>query len=146
MAVADKLVTIAENEQRVYDAGYVAGDADGYDRGTLDTQTEYNFWLAFTESGRRTSYSNAFANSDYSGRNIPLALCKPTVTSAYMFSNYKGATLPSGIDLSSMPRGTVNGIWNFCYNSLLTTFPDMGLPIQNKYGYTFYFCYYLKNN
>lgn len=144
MAVADKLVTIAENEQRVYDAGYVAGDDDGYDRGTLDTQTEYDFWLAFTESGRRTSYSNAFANSDYSGRNIPLALCKPTNVNS-MFYGYKGEYLPSGIDLSSVPRGTDNAIhWNMCHRSLLREFPDMNMPAAHTYGYTFYDCWNLR--
>lgn len=47
MSISDKLVTIAENEQKVYEAGY---------------QAQYDlFWDAFQANGTRTSYSYAFA-------------------------------------------------------------------------------------
>lgn len=48
MSIAEKLTTIAENEQKVYEAGKKA---------------EYNeFWDAFQSNGKRTNYYRAFAN------------------------------------------------------------------------------------
>ena len=65
MTIAEKLTTIAENEQKVYDAGYSAGQADGgYNEGfDAGKQAEYNrFWDAYQANGTRTGYSNAFYN------------------------------------------------------------------------------------
>ena len=46
MSIADKLTTIAENEQKVYDAG---------------AKSEHDkFWDAFQENGKRTHYYNGF--------------------------------------------------------------------------------------
>ena len=47
MSIADKIVTIAENEQKVYDAGYSKGksetDGGGYDEGFSDgVKSEYD--------------------------------------------------------------------------------------------------------
>ena len=49
MSIADKLTTIAENEQKVYDAG---------------AKSEHDkFWDAFQENGKRVSYSNVFVEA-----------------------------------------------------------------------------------
>ena len=54
MSIANKLQMIAENEQKVYDAGYNKGKADG-------RQAEYDrFWDIFQQNGNRTSYNYAF--------------------------------------------------------------------------------------
>ena len=54
MSVADKLTTIAENQQKVYDAGYNKGKADGI-------QAEYDrFWDTYQQNGNRTLYDYAF--------------------------------------------------------------------------------------
>lgn len=51
MSIADKLTTIAENEQKVYDAG---------------KQAEYDeFWDSYQQNGKRTKYSHAFAGSGW---------------------------------------------------------------------------------
>lgn len=52
MSIAEKLTTVAENQQRVYDAGYSAGQqasGGGYDEGyEAGQQAEYNrFWDTF---------------------------------------------------------------------------------------------------
>ncbi len=76
MSIAEKIATIAANEQRVYDAGYEKGKADGgggggYTDGDLDAsynegyddgrQAEYDaFWDDFQKNGKRTEYHNAF--------------------------------------------------------------------------------------
>lgn len=71
MSIAEKLTTIAENERRVYDAGYAAGQATG---GGGDTEAAYNkgfadgkqsgtdeFWDNLQNYGNRTDYRYAFA-------------------------------------------------------------------------------------
>ncbi len=56
MTIAEKLQTIAENEQMVYDAGYAKGKAQGGgDDGYYDT-----FWDVFQNYGNRTNYEHAF--------------------------------------------------------------------------------------
>lgn len=56
MSIADKLSTIAENEQKVFDAG----KQEEYDR----------FWDAFQANGNRVYYANAFSNASYSNKNL----------------------------------------------------------------------------
>lgn len=71
MAIADKLQTIAEKQQQVYDAGFAAGSATGG-----DTEEAYNngfeagkkaeqsdFWDIFQQNGNRKEYSRAFYSS-----------------------------------------------------------------------------------
>ena len=51
MSIAEKLTAIAENEQKVYEAG---------------KQAEYDaFWDSFQQSGNRTHYGRAFSNSPF---------------------------------------------------------------------------------
>lgn len=52
MSIAEKLTTIAENEQKVFNAGVKSE----YDR----------FWDNYQENGNRTNYARAFANSFWS--------------------------------------------------------------------------------
>ena len=67
MSIADKLVTIAENERKVYDAGYTKGKTEGggdsYDRGVADgRRAEYDaFWDNLQSNGNRTQYAVAFS-------------------------------------------------------------------------------------
>ena len=83
MSISEKLITIAENQQKVFDAGrnsggggsydegYNNGYSDGYDSGYyqgLDSgysegqQSEYDrFWDNFQDYGNRTNYTHAFA-------------------------------------------------------------------------------------
>ena len=86
MSISEKLVTIAENQQRVFDAGrnsggggdydsgwsdgYSSGYGDGYDSGYYDgqdigygegQQSEYDrFWDNFQDYGNRINYEDAF--------------------------------------------------------------------------------------
>ena len=59
MNVADKLKHVAENMQKVYDAGKAAGGyTDGYEAGR---KAEYDrFWDLFQENGKRGHYAYAF--------------------------------------------------------------------------------------
>ena len=70
MSIAEKLTQIAENEQKVYDAGFEAGAAAGgnteeaYEQGVTDGRAaeQSDFWDAYQKNGTRTEYSYAFAN------------------------------------------------------------------------------------
>lgn len=65
--IAEKLTAIAENQQKVYDAGYTAGSgidydtvfAEGREQGEKDAYDA--FWDVYQQNGTRTNYSNAFA-------------------------------------------------------------------------------------
>ncbi len=52
MSLAEKLQTIAENEQRVFDAGKAVGKQAEYD----------TFWTIYQTSGKRSDYRYAFSN------------------------------------------------------------------------------------
>ena len=78
MTRAEKLTTVAENQQKVYDAGYgtgyETGHAAGYELGEVNgwmdgkdegyaegKQAVYNsFWDAYQTNGNRTDYSSGF--------------------------------------------------------------------------------------
>lgn len=51
MSIAEKLTTIAENEQRVYNSGFNKGKTAEYDR----------FWDNYQENGDRRNYTYAFS-------------------------------------------------------------------------------------
>jgi len=82
MSIAEKLVTIAENEQKVYKAGQ---------------QAEYDtFWDNYQQNGNRTNYENAFAGYGWNAETFkPKYDIKPT--SAYMLFRY--CNLGSNFDL-----------------------------------------------
>ena len=74
MSIADKLQTIAENEQKVYEAG---------------KKSEYDaFWDEFQQNGNRTHYSLGFAGYGWNENNLkPKYDIKPTVAN-YMFAGW----------------------------------------------------------
>lgn len=55
MSIADKLTQIAENEQRVYDAGYAKGKVEGGGGSSNDA-----FWETYQNGGDREDYATAF--------------------------------------------------------------------------------------
>ena len=66
MSIAEKLQTVAENQQKVYDGGFAAGQAqNGYDDGILaGKQAEYDrFWDAYQNNGTLNNYYQAFQNA-----------------------------------------------------------------------------------
>ena len=95
--IAEKLSYIAENEPKVYQAGYEKGKSEGgdsegaYNEGfEAGKQAEYDaFWDRYQDNGNRTDYANAF-----SGRGWSESTFKPkydmTVTNPYMLFRYCG--------------------------------------------------------
>ncbi len=77
MSIADKLITIAENVQKTYDAGYEKGKSEGgydegYEIGHIEgKQAEYDrFWDAYQDYGNRAAYKNAFNNSGWTNETF----------------------------------------------------------------------------
>jgi hypothetical protein len=60
MSIAEKLKTIAENEQKVYEAGYEKGKSEGGADSYYDT-----FWDSYQDNGNRTDYLSAFSGKGW---------------------------------------------------------------------------------
>lgn len=101
MSIADKLTAIAENVQRVYDAGKAAGGGEG--DSFYDT-----FWDAYQANGNRTGYQYAFS---YTGWNDETFKPKYNIcpsgsgSGSYVFYNsrIKTSEYLSKIDFSKSP-------------------------------------------
>ena len=97
MSISDKLTQIAENEQKVYNAGYEKGKSEGgdseraYNQGVEDgKKAEYDaFWDAYQDYGRRTDYANCFSGRGWSENTF-----KPkydiVTSNSYMLFRYCG--------------------------------------------------------
>lgn len=89
MSISEKLTQIAENEQKVYDAGMAKGIEQG-------KQAEYNkFWDAIQNYGNRTYYDSAFYNAQWTKETFkPRYSIKPTsLASCFMALNNAPPTL-----------------------------------------------------
>ncbi len=134
--IAEKLTTIAENEQRIYDKG--ADDAN------------IRFWNGFTDNRTRLTYTKAFQHMNFSGVTIPngLVLSDRYLICPSMFQEYAGTTLPIGIDMSNVnldrsKNQTPSFRW-FQGCELLKYIYDMNLPATGYYNLAFAFCYELE--
>lgn len=135
MSIAEKLQTIAENQQAVYDAGY--------------DQSESNFWDQMQNFGNRTQYIHGFR--EWGGEYIrPKYVVHPVVTS--LNSMFRDATRlkileTKYFDLSNAmtsPTNAANGnqrVFQGC--TALETIENIGLP-ASYYDATFKDCPLLK--
>jgi len=111
MSIADKLGTIADNQQKVYDAGKDAGYDEGYSLGNKDGYTQGqnsgystgyeagtknglpatwdSFWDAFQMNGARVNYELAFSNGWTKDTFKPKYNIKPTGSSQKTFAKSK---------------------------------------------------------
>lgn len=135
MSIAEKLTTIAANEQKVYDKG--AEDAS------------IKFWNGFTDNRTRLTYTKAFQYMNFSGMTIPngLVLSNEMVCQS-MFINYNGTTLPMGIDMSNVnlnaTKTQMASYRMFQGNELLKYVHDMNLPAMDYYNFAFAYCFELE--
>lgn len=120
MSIAEKLTAIAENEQRVYDtgymhgsnAGYVQGEQNGYDFGFDEgKKAEYDrFWDAFQDNGNRIVYQHAFAGYGWTPQNLKpkykIAPIDTTATSQYgtnmFYRGYQQGSYGTRFDFSQI--------------------------------------------
>ena len=128
MSIADKLGTIAENEQRVYEAG--------------QNEMSLAYWNAITDYGTRTTWETVspFQYGNYSDIKFP----KPIVISgsaSRLFRMYKGNRLPRKEDINMSGVTACNEAFAYMYGSKETlTIPDYGLPALTSYTGTYYYC------
>ena len=101
MSIAEKLQTIAENEQRVFDAGYAKGQAEGGGDNYYDT-----FWDDAQELGARINYRYGFSGYSWTDASFkPKYNIVPSAYNAiYMFissrvTNLKQTLLDCGVAL-----------------------------------------------
>lgn len=128
MSIAEKLTTIAENEQKVYEAGQKAE----YDR----------FWDAFQKNGNRKDYRGAFSGdeTDFNDENFkPKYDIVPNNLHTAFHYNYGITDLVASLDKAGVVLDTSN-----C-DSLLQTFqgaatkhiPTIDASKSTNLGYTF---------
>ena len=127
MSIADKLVTIAENQRAIYDKG----NADGWDLGYGNGQGRVENLV--TCNGERAQYGYAFAYQDWTGYtfSVPI-MVKGSISN--MFFTYQGTELPNGIDYT---QATGTPDYMFRYSPKLTRIRDINLPVPTKYQLTF---------
>ena len=121
MSAAEKLTTIAENQQKVYDAGVQAE----YDR----------FWDAYQQSGERRDYTNAFSGLGWNSETF-----KPKYDIVVTVSNNCFQSFAGEIDLEE--RLTEQGVVldlsecrylpTFFYQSKFTKLPLLNAPNCNN--------------
>ena len=121
MSIAEKLQTIAENEQKVYDAGFEKGKSQGgnteetYNNGfEAGKKSEYDaFWDSLQDNGNRIHYGKAFVSwkkdifkPKYDFNNVADA--------SYMFEGAKIGDLKAILSSRGLKFNTSNCI-NFSY-------------------------------
>lgn len=149
MSISEKLNIIAQNEQRVYDAGFEAGKAQGGTSGSYEEgrQAENKaFWDTISQNGNRNDLRCAFYMWDVEYIRPPYKLIPTDQFSGYMtFSNCERLKKveKAYFDFSNKATGTnTNASWQYtfsgCYN--LKVIEDIGLTPQFSYLYTFRNC------
>lgn len=136
MSIAEKLTQVAENAQKVYDAGYAAGQASGND----------GFWDAYQNEGNRTDCSYMFAGQGWNDETFkPKYDIKPTTATnlftATCITDLVARLEECGVrlDLSECADGS----YLASTSSSITTFPTADLRKRtraNATSYLFYNC------
>lgn len=151
MSMADKLTTIAENQQRVYDAGYAKGKAEGGG----DVGIDYDaFWDAFQNNGQAQDYSGAFRRNRFDDTTYdpkhPIVCGGSNEAARYMFDNNTKITdTKVPIDVTALTNTAVLTQTFCCFNagaaSALQTIRELRVLATTDYPNTFMNCASLKN-
>lgn len=125
--IAEKLTTIAQNQNNILGKGQMDGWESGYS--SAWTQLEN----AITNKGKRTHYGYAFSNQDFSGFAFNEKGIKPVDSITNMFWTYQGKSLPDGIDCSQA-KGKPDLMFRY---AKLEEIYDIKLPAPDVYTQTF---------
>ena len=128
MSIAEKLVTVAENQQKIFDAGKDA---------------ECNtFWDLYQDYGNRTNYNSAFYNKVWTDDIYkPKYTFKLVGSNGYVFANAKMSNILYPVDVTEATSTTAL----FAYNSLLETIPKIIVSENTTYQTWFSYCPKLAN-
>lgn len=131
MSIAEKLTTIAENEQRVYDSGYDKAYKDEWDK--------------LTNFNKRRFYEYGFYGSGYDYIRPPYKLISTSRT-LYMFNECRNLKKLeknyfdlSGTATHNTASNTSSLYYTFRLCTSLEVIEDIGIP-ANSYYYTFGGC------
>ena len=129
MSIADKLVEIAENIKKVYEAGKQSGD-NYYDF----------FWDTFQTEGKKVSYLNTFAGNGWTDEIYnPKYPINATVGSSYLFhNNQKITSTKVPITISASGASVFNGC------NALKEIPSIKVTASVNFGTWFNGCYSLE--
>jgi hypothetical protein len=125
MNIAEKLTTIAENEQKVYESGKKAE----YDR----------FWDNFQNNGTRTDYNYGFNNWE-DECIYPKYDMKPKTSERFLYvstiKNLKQRLVDCGVILDFSSSTTVNNMFAYCYQ--LEELPELNLSSRANNGHSIF--------
>lgn len=139
MSIADKLTQVAENMQRVYDAGKAAGGySDGYEAGQ---QAAYDsLWEDLQEGGSRTDYQYAFHYMNAKSFRPKYDLTVKMATCMFRYTNIPGSLgdilNECGVKLIWQSGATGNSVF---YGSAFTRLPHI-VATGGSLGYYFTSC------
>lgn len=139
MTIAEKLTKIADNEQKVYDAGYERGYHDGeivgggsYDQGFEDGKDKEHeaFWDVYMPDNIVNSqyifYSPRWTDENfYPNKDIKLKGGATFAFSSHRITNLKQRLIDCGVTLDT--SGVTSGNYMFCFCSVLTHLPTISL-------------------
>lgn len=127
MSIAEKLTTIAENQRRVYDAGYAVADhhgqitanlryqeglEEGYQNGKTDgisigAANEHNdFWDTYQQNGNRRNYFCGFGGVGWTDKHFEPKYPIIATAADYMFyaSNITDINVPIRLEVNSFQQ------------------------------------------
>ena len=139
MSIAEKLITIAENEQKVYEAGFEAGKAQG--GGSSD-----DFWDSYQQNGNLRNYKMSFAGKGWSKDNFyPKYDIIVSTAAVSMFQEFGGEPFSlterlneCGVTLDFSQLTTSAS--NVFYGSPFTEIPHINLMKSNSIASLYYNC------
>lgn len=170
MSIAEKLQTIAENEQRVYDRGYGIGNrrghsegfgqgrdfgyqegyGKGYDDGVAAGGGDDAFWDVYQDNGNRKSYAYAFSGDGWKNDNFyPKYNIIPEGTALRMFArglsdvDVEKRLLDLGIVLDTSKVTASDGFSYFCEYSSPSVLPIIDTTGTSSLNTMFQYAAYL---
>lgn len=132
MSIAEKLTTVAENQQRVYDAG---------------KQAEYDLlWDAIQDSGNRTYYARGFESPGWNDDNWTPKYDLNLTNAGTMFKtskikDYVACLNRSGVKMDFSKATAIEYCWQ---NALIKRIGDLNLSACSSFTGMFGNCWYLK--
>lgn len=118
MSTAEKLTIIAENQQKVYDAGYEKGKAEGGDS-YYDT-----FWDVFQNKGGGVNYSWAFAYPKWNNTNYnPKYQLRGSATGGFANAFYSTSITNTKVNIDTYSATSMAGM--FYWAKAMVTIPHL---------------------
>lgn len=134
MSISDKLTTVAENQVKIFDAGYSRGKRE----------QDETIWNCITNYGKREKFPYTFSYTDFSGYRFikPISPSGKSSSAANMFKFYTGIRLPENLDLSNISITSTHA--DMFFEAKIVEMNDIKIPALNSYHNMFLRCTSLK--